>query len=265
MMDDPACWPGSGDLALDRCEYGGFLGTPADAATRLRWLARQTPQRWDEDFWPQPYRHLAAVLDDMGHNEDADRVIFEKERLQRRARRQRANTWAARAVLWLRDFLLRITVGYGRRSLLVLVWLVVLWAAGAASLQYAWEAEAMRPNMPFILRTPEWLQCAAGTHATVWLPSMAENRAGLAVPGESQLDCYLRQPEAAAYPAFNPLMFAVDALLPAVDTGQRGFWSPDTRGPVGAMVKGVVYLLTLSGWVLGLLAVAGFSGLVRSR
>ena len=94
---------------------------------------------------------------------------------------------------------------------------------------------------------------------------MAENRPGLAGPGESQLDCYLRQPEAAAYPAFNPLMFAVDALLPAVDTGQRGFWSPDTRTPVGAVVKGVVYLLTLSGWVLGLLAVAGVSGLVRSR
>ncbi len=38
---------------------------------------------------------LAAALDDMGHNEDADRVIFEKERLQRRARRLRARSRAA--------------------------------------------------------------------------------------------------------------------------------------------------------------------------
>jgi hypothetical protein len=265
MVDDPACWPGPGDLALDRCLYGGFLAAPADAATRLRWLALQTPQRWREDFWPQPYRHLAAVLDGMGHNEDADRVLLENERLLRRARRARARGGAERLTLWLRDGFLRITVGYGRRSLLVLVWLAALWAAGAGALDYAWRAEAMRPNLPFVLRSPEWLQCGVEVGASVIPPSLAEARPGLAAAGESQLDCYLRQPEAAAYPAFNPAMFALDALLPAVDTGQRGFWSPDTRTPVGAFAKGVVYLLTMSGWVLGLLAVAGVSGLVRSR
>lgn len=265
MIDDPACWPGSGDLALDRCLYGGFLAAPADAATRLRWIALQTPGRWQEDFWPQPYRHLATVLDDMGHNEDADRVLFEKERLQRQARRLRARSRLVRATLWLRDVLLRVTVGYGRRSLLVLVWLALLWACGAGVLEYAWREEAMRPNMPFVLRSPEWLQCGFETDQAVQASSLAETRPGLAAAGESQLDCYLRQPEASAYPAFNPLMFAVDALLPAVDTGQRGFWAPDTRTSAGVFAKGVVYLLTLSGWVLGLLAVAGFSGLVRSR
>jgi hypothetical protein len=265
LVDDPACWPGPGDLALDRCQYGGFLAAPADAATRLRWLALQTPQRWREDFWPQPYRHLASVLDGMGHNEDADRVLFEIERLQRRARRRRARSGPERLTLWLRDAFLRVTVGYGRRSLLVLVWLAALWAAGAGALDYAWRAEAMRPNLPFVLRSPEWLQCGVEVGASVAPPSLAEPRPGLASAGESQLDCYLRQPEAAAYPAFNPAMFALDALLPAVETGQRDFWSPDTRTAVGAFAKGVVYLLTMSGWVLGLLAVAAFSGLVRSR
>ncbi len=60
-------------------------------------------------------------------------------------------------------------------------------------------------------------------------------------------------------------MFALDTLFPAVDIGQRGFWSPDTRSPVGAFAEACVYLLTMSGWALGLPAVAGFSGLVRSR
>jgi uncharacterized protein YjbI with pentapeptide repeats len=265
MVDDPACWPGAGDLALDRCLYGGFLAAPADAATRLRWLALQTPGRWRQDFWPQPYRHLSAVLDGMGHNEDADRVLFENERLQRRARRARARGGAERLTLWLRDGFLRVTVGYGRRSLLVLVWLAALWGAGAGALEYAWRAEAMRPNAAVILRGPEWMQCALEQGAILAAPSLADARPGLALAGESQLDCYLRQPEAAAYPAFNPAMFALDALLPAVDTGQRSFWSPDTRTRVGAFAKGVVYLLTISGWVLGLLAVAGVSGLVRSR
>jgi hypothetical protein len=265
IVDDPASWPGAGDLALNRCLYGAFLAAPADAAIRLRWLALQAPGRWQEDFWPQPYEHLAAVLTDMGHNEDAARVLFEKERLQRRARRRRARTWLGSAALWLRDLFLRFTVGYGRRSLMVLVWLALLWIGGSAALIFAWEADAMRPNMPFILRLPEWVQCAVETDAQIYIPSLAEHRPGLAAAGQSQLDCYLAQPEAAAYPAFNPYMFAIDAILPAVETGQRGFWSPDTRMPVGQVAKGVDYGLTISGWVLGLLAVAALSGLVRSR
>jgi hypothetical protein len=265
MVDDPVCWPGPGDLALDRCLYGAFLAAPADARTRLRWLALQAPMRWREDFWPQPYEHLAAVLGEMGHNEDAQSVLFEKERLQRRARRVRARSRLQRAALWTRDMFLAVTVGYGRRSLLALVWLAGLWVLGAGALGYTWRAEAMRPNMPFVLRSPEWLLCGAEAGTIVSAVSLGAAREGLAAPGQSQVACYLDQPEAAAYPAFNPWMFAVDALLPAVDTGQRGFWAPDTRNLVGVVAKGVVYLLTLSGWVLGLLAVAGFSGLVRTR
>lgn len=265
MVDDPASWPRPGQLALDRCLYGAILAAPADAPSRLRWLALQTDGDWGEDFLPQPYEHLAKVLLDMGHDEDAGLVLFEKERLQRRARRCRARSPFLRGLLWARDTFLRVTLGYGRRSLLALFWLAALWAAGAGILALTWEAEAMRPNLPFVLRAPEWLLCSVEAGQRVHLPSLAEMRSGLARPGQSQLACYLAQPEAASYPAFNPWMFSLDALLPAVDTGQRGFWSPDTRSPLGAFAKGWVYLLTVSGWALGLLAVAGFTGLVRAR
>lgn len=265
MVDDRASWPAPGDLALNRCLYGAFLASPADAKTRLEWLGLQQPARFGEDFWPQPYERLAAVLFDMGHNEDAQQVLFEKERLQRRARRARANTRAGRAALGLVDALLRVTLGYGRRPALAFLWLGAFWIAGAGLLEFAWVNDAMRPNVPFVLRSPEWMLCELPAGQELRSSSLSEPRAGLSAPGQSQLDCFLAQPEAASFPKFNPWMYAVDALLPAVDTGQRSFWSPDTRMPIGAVAKGFTYTLTIAGWALGLLAVAGFSGLVRSR
>lgn len=50
-----------------------------------------------------------------------------------------------------------------------------------------------------------------------------------------------------------------------LDTGPRANWSPDTRAPLGAFVKAAIYVLTIVGWALSLLAVAAFSGLVRSH
>ncbi len=54
IHDEEKCWPGKGDLLLNRCLYGAFIGGPVDAGSRLNWLARQVPQRWGMDFWPQP-------------------------------------------------------------------------------------------------------------------------------------------------------------------------------------------------------------------
>jgi hypothetical protein len=97
------------------------------------------------------------------------------------------------------------------------------------------------------------------------LPSLGVARPGLAAPGQSQQACYLAQPEAQAFPKFNAWMFALEALLPAVDAGQSSAWAPDTRHGFGTFAKAWVYVLTLVGWALSLLAVAGFSGIVRSR
>jgi len=43
IVDEPASWPKAGDLLLNRFRYGGFVGSPVDARTRLDWLWRQAP------------------------------------------------------------------------------------------------------------------------------------------------------------------------------------------------------------------------------
>ena len=265
ILDEPACWPAKGDLRLNRCLYGALLGGAVEARTRLDWLARQTPERWGEDFWPQPYEQLAAVLGAMGHDEDKRRVLIVKERLSRRARRDRAGDPASRVLLRLTDAAMGITTGYGRRPLLALVWLFVIWGAGAVLYAHLEREFAMRPNTPFILRSPEWVLCAVPADGSVTLVSLGEERPGLARPGEAQLACYHRQPEAAAYPKFNAAMLSADAIVPGLGSGQTGYWSPDTRDAQGYAGKWFMYFQAVAGLVLGLLAVAGFTGIVKSN
>lgn len=264
MVDDPACWPAAGELLLNRCLYGAFLGAPADARLRLEWLARQAPARWGEDFWPQPYEHLAKVLREMGHDEDARTVLVEKERLSREARRQRTRSPVRRLLLRSSDMLLGLTTGYGRHPLVALTWMALLWVLGAGLYSYLDSQNAIRPNSPVILRTPEWTLCGYPQGEKVFLASLDLVREGLAEPGQAQLACFRNQPEAEAYPKFNAVMLSAEAIIPGMGAGQKDTWSPDTRVPIGYFGKWFAYFQTLAGLALGLLAVAGFSGIVKS-
>ena len=264
MLDDPASWPAKGDLVLNRCQYGAFLGAAADAPRRLDWLARQTPSRWGEDFWPQPYEQLAKVLREMGHDDDARDVLMEKERLSRRSRRDRTANPVRRGLLLAIDTVLGLTTGYGRMPLLALVWMAVLWALGAMLYTHLESVGALRPYSVVILRSPEWVLCSVPQGEQQFMVSLGAERDGLAQPGQTQMACFLQQPEADAFPKFNAVMLSAEAIIPGIGVGQKDIWSPDTRTKIGYFGKWFAYFQTLAGLALGLLAVAGFSGMVKS-
>ena len=332
INDDARCWPGKGELVLDRCRYGAVTSGPVDAESRLEWLALQNPARWGEDFWPQPYEQLARVLREMGHGADARTVLVEKERLQRAARRrhwqarldgarlrlrveragiavvepeidasldrfQSANprrgsileelrkspevrrrldrrdavpesvagegratdridrVSAARAPVWdywWRLNLLRVwdgvvgaTIGYGRRPERAALWAVGFLLMGWFIFASAGGHGAIKPNTPVVLRSEEWVACADAV-------------------GQTQVQCFLEQPRAASYPQFNAFIYSADTLLPIVDLEMQGFWIPDDRTWGGAWARGYLWVHIAVGWALSLLAVAGFSGLVKS-
>ena len=88
---------------------------------------------------------------------------------------------------------------------------------------------------------------------------------GRAQPGQTQLDCFRSQWETLSYPAFNPWMFSLDTLFPVLEIGQKDFWRPDPSQPNGTYTLNYFYFQSVVGWALSLLAVAGFSGLVKSK
>lgn len=263
--DEQSSWPKAGDLLLNRCQYGAFIGGPVDAASRLDWLSRQTPERWNADFWPQPYEQLSTVLREMGHDEDARAVLITKERLQRRARRARARNPALRVALATTDGILAVTLRYGRQPLLALLWLILFWAIGTGVFAFAAKSGAVKPNSPVILRSLEWTLCGLERTDSRYMPSSRETFTGRAATGEDQLSCFLNQPEAASYPEFNPLMYSLDVLLPVLSIGQKEYWRPDPTKPNGQFILKYYFFQSVVGWALSLLAVAGFSGLVKSK
>lgn len=265
LHDEAASWPAPGNLLLNRCRYGAFIGAPVDAKSRLDWLSRQTPQRWGEDFWPQPYEQLALVLQELGHEEDARQVLIAKEGLQRAARRERVRSPVLRVIRLVVDGVLKVTVGYGRQPLLAFAWLFLFWIAGVAVFGFAYSQGGFRPTSPVVLRQAEWTLCGAETTEQRILAGSGQPTNGRAAPGQSQLDCFLDQWEAASFPVFSASMYSLDNLLPVLDLEQKSVWSPNPDKIPGAVARAFFYLQAILGWTLSLLAVAGFSGLVRSR
>ncbi|MDP3862626.1 MAG: hypothetical protein Q8Q63_13690, partial [Phaeovulum sp.] len=265
IVDDPACWPGPGNLVLDRCRYGAFTGkAPVDAKTRLRWLALQDPARFKQEFWPQPYEECARVLREMGHQGDARKILIEKERLQRRARRARINRFHPKRWAYLvADALLAITVRYGREPLWAFAWLAGILLIGWGAFGYAASAGAIKPNLPQIQRAPEWVLCGFANDQRHHVPSLGRIVSGRAAPGETQLACFQRQPEGRAYPRFSAFVYSADTLIPVVALEMQSYWIPDDSSARGAAARVYLWLHIAAGWGLTLLAVAGFSGLIK--
>ena len=60
-------------------------------------------------------------------------------------------------------------------------------------------------------------------------------------------------------------MYSLDTLFQVLELDQKSFWRPDQNQEWGGLAIAYFYFQTIVGWVLSLLAVAGFSGLVKSR
>jgi hypothetical protein len=264
IVDAAECWPKPGDLNLCGCVYDSFLASaPVSAAARLRWLRLQHASDGAGAFSPQPFEQCARVLRTMGHPEDARAILIEKERLMRRAERQRARA-PLRHVLWLKDCLLGGTIRYGHAPMLALAWLLGFWILGVAVYGLAYEQRAFRPHIS-LLRRPEWVTCA-GTKSQSWnAASFGQVRPGRALPGERQLDCFLRQPEAHTYPRFNAVVYALDTLLPVVSLQMDDYWSPDHAQRWGHRAQVFQWFQIMIGWALTFLTVSGFSGLVKLK
>jgi hypothetical protein len=132
FRDDPASWPS--ELNLDGLTYSA-LEPQLPVQQRLRWLARH---QYGHQL--QPYEQLAANYNGLGQPVEARRVLYARERLQRRNRTPLARTWS---------FLQDITVAYGYQPWRAVLWLALLLAAGSTV---------------FALNPPPPLQSSAAPH-----------------------------------------------------------------------------------------------------
>ncbi|WP_281708203.1 hypothetical protein, partial [Phaeobacter italicus] len=168
LVDDLDCWPdpaqGHKNLILDGFTYRRIIG-PTDARTRLKWLARG--DHWNGEFLPQPYKQLAKVLDDMGHEADAKMVrISLAQKLARNSRNERI--WFAGTelaflkallplpIIWVWHMALHFLTDFGYRPMKSFYWLVLLWGLATIPAHFAWEEGSFAPNSAVALQSDSW-------------------------------------------------------------------------------------------------------------
>lgn len=191
-------------LALDGFTYDRFAGVaPTDAATRKRWLARQSHRHRIDEFRPQPYEQLAKVLREMGHSSDARKIAKARQAQERWARavrhRFKRPHIAAYALFSMATFGLLTGYGYGVRRLIAI--LLILFGVGWHVYDRAGAQGLMAPTNPVVFANGD----LARTCAKNWT------------------EC-ARLPK--EHTAFSPVMYSLDALLPIVALGVEKDWAP---------------------------------------
>ena len=73
----------------------------------------------------------------------------------------------------------------------------------------------------------------------------------------------------ARYPCFQPVVYAVDNVVPIVDLGQRGNWQPDQSRDAehwvdsGRWLAAATWVTSAVGWLLASLVAASFTQVIR--
>lgn len=248
LKDEPEGPGAMYPVRLDGFRYEDFSRhSDVSLKARLAWLAR-TPA--DLPFSAQPYEHLANVLQNLGHRNDARTVLMRKERLLRAENRAllaaqggRGLRWGAS---WLIDHAMRVMVGYGYRSGRAFVLALVLIFALGVFFQKTWDAGDMTPNAAPILVSKDWVA------ATLSHP---ENPAAQwASIGQAGQD----------FETFNAFAYAADLVIPLIVLGQESAWAPSTsRSEWGRMGWWLRWLAKGIGWVVTALAAAALTGIIR--
>lgn len=230
LRDDRSSWPDHVDL--DGFRYGRLDCPPADRGWRARseWLRRQ----------PRPgaqgYLQLAGVYQAAGDELDA-----------RKTRIERHNVLLDPPAHW------RDQLPDGLRGLSGRLWRRLL----RATIGHGFEpARALLIAVPLVLAMSLWYEHARQDDMLIPNPD-----APTPLPEASTCDD--------TYPCVQPLVYALDNLVPILDFGQRSRWAPDQSHTGAAWWDNGRWLATATwvtgavGWILATLAAASFTQVIR--
>lgn len=242
LSDDAGSW--GQHHVLDGFTYTRFgKGAPTDAPTRLAWLMRQNAAHLELDHRPDPWRRAIRVLRRMGHGPAAAELAIGREHHLRRIGRVGVGAppglgWLA----WLAHGAWGALAGYGHRPWRLPVAGAVVWLLCGAAYWAGAERGGFAPASSWSIGDPRLVAC------------------------RPPLDCGTRLP--VGVPAFQPLAYSLDALLPLADLGQERHWVPARNAlarPAEASIGVPILQLLLwleagCGWALLLMWLAGLTG-----
>ncbi len=265
LADDTASWPKAPDLIINGLVYGAISPYSPRDITRIDWLARQ-----QAGYRPQPYKQLAKVLREAGHEADATIIEVQREHErraslangiveigQKRAERRgvgnafnlpRAtfNLLRAKALnTW--SLILYATIGYGYKP-----WRLSYYAIGVLFIG--------------------WIIFSSGYQLGMMSP----------VDRQASIDFSKTCKQLDDYPRFNALIYSLETLVPVLDLRQKAFWLPasaaapkcqkrltipgttyDFATLFGYALRGYFWTHIIIGWLLTALLTVALTGIVR--
>jgi len=247
LVDDPGNWPPGfiiSGFTYDRFDQprGGAASPAWDHVARCAWLSRQAV------YDAGPYEQAARVFRQHGYSSGAKAILIAQHR---HARRAITGRWALpRSAL---DAASSVTVSYGYRPGRVLWLLAILVILVTGTLLLPSAQAAMRATTSGTVYTPQGAVRAPGAAGTT------TDDAGTATPRQAADACGGGQ-----VLCFNPLLYAIDTVIPLISLDQRSTWHPDARAPDGTFLQWWLNAATVLGWLLSSVFVLSLANLSRS-
>jgi hypothetical protein len=227
-------WPNQDCLLLDGFVYERFDDRASrNAKIQLDWLHRQPRDKFQ--FLSQPYEQLATVFRNMGREEDARKVMIQKNKDHARHVRWRLE--------WLWYGLFGKLIGYGYRPWRAFWISVTLIVIGCLLFNSGYISRIVTPT--------------------------EENAYALYMEKDGKGDHFER------YPVFNPFIYSVETFVPFLKLGISQYWMPNANSgvhvnfglavlPTGSLLRWYLWFHIIAGWVLTTLWVGGLTGLVKT-
>lgn len=217
----------------------------------------------DETFKPQPYKQLAKVLRNMGHQKEANDVMIEyNEQL-----RKKDFVTFDRLFISVFKWIYGKTSGYGYKPMKVFWTMLIVWFL--CSLFY-WKASSVAvfaPSNPLIFQHKDYKVKIAdeGTAIGDFFNSKDYKCTDDTIECNNWTNSKLLDEE---YTTFNPFMYSLDVILPIVDLQVEKDWGQyisSNNGTLNDVTRWLMWFEILFGWIYSLILVAILSGLAKNE
>lgn len=232
LVDNDSSWQGA-TVFLNGFHYDRI--SEDNGIDRAQWLNSQRLGYKPREFRPQPWEQIINTLRRLGHTDQATLLAIEKNEMLGRSGQMNK---FRRSMHWLYG----LFAGYGYRPLKTVKWIGLFWIVFSGSFFYGSYSGHIGPIAPAVYSYEPIKQAQCG----------APDR-----PRWTSAGC----PLPPGYPAFNPVFYSLDLVLPFVDLQQEAHWAPiatldwtlSWKSAPRWLLRFAVWLEIMFGWLMGLL------------
>ncbi|MGR3174019.1 MAG: hypothetical protein ACUZ8N_05410 [Candidatus Scalindua sp.] len=223
LADDISSWPEKNNLFLSGLIYDEIdVDSPLTVQDRIEWLHLQPTNT----FYPQPYEQLASILRKTGREEDAKKVLIEKNRDTALCSQMSFFPW-----IWHKTK--GGVIGYGHRPSKALPFVIGIILLGWLFFGIGFCTNVMTPTNPT-------------------LDASANKEPQHVLRGFSK-----------TFIVVESLAYSIDRFVPIVDFNVASNWQPDKDRRGGRFIRVYMWFHIAMGWILTSFLVAAMTGLIR--